>query len=154
MDLSDMYAQKDALEKGLAELEEEFYAARKQVNDLEDAISQLRRGKDIADTLIADLKDKKTALQIELNALKERLSVEFNIELQDLLEQEVPEDRMPFEELHTRCNKLKKQLDDYGSINPMAKEAYDEMNERQGFIDKEKQIYWMPRLPSEYHSRD
>lgn len=138
MDLSDMYAQKDALEKGLAELEEEFYGARKQVNDLEDAISQLRRGKDIADTLIADLKDKKTALQIELNALKERLSVEFNIELQDLLEQEVPEDRMPFEELHTRCNKLKKQLDDYGSINPMAKEAYDEMNERQGFIDKEK----------------
>jgi len=138
IDLAAMYEQKELYEKGLKEIEDDFYASRQEINDLEESIGQLRRNKDISDTIINEYKDKKTSLQIELNALKERLSVEFNIELQDLLEQEVPEDRLPFEELHTKCNKLKKQLDDYGTINPMAKEAYDEMFERHGFIDKEK----------------
>src|SRR5690606_39507861 len=66
------------------------------------------------------------------------ISVEFNIELQDLLEAEIPEERLAMADLETSCRKLKKQLDDYGSINPMAKEAYDEMDERHGFIQKEK----------------
>ncbi len=137
-DLGSMYEQKELLEKGLQEVEEDFFKSRKVINDLEDEINQLRKSKDISDSLISELKDKKTALQIDLNALKERLSVEFNIELQDLLEAEIPEERLAMADLETSCRKLKKQLDDYGSINPMAKEAYDEMDERHGFIQKEK----------------
>lgn len=137
-DLSGMYEQKELLEKGLQEIEEDFFKSRKIINDLEDEISQLRKAKDISDTLISALKDKKTALQIDLNTLKERLSVEFNIELQDLLEGEIPEGRLQLSELETKCTKLKKQLNDYGSINPTAKEAYDEMDERHSFIQKEK----------------
>ncbi|WP_312698451.1 chromosome segregation protein SMC [Sphingobacterium mizutaii] len=137
-DLGSMYEQKELLEKGLQEVEENFFKSRKVINDLEDEINQLRKSKDISDSLISELKDKKTALQIDLNALKERLSVEFNIELQDLLEAEIPEERLAMADLETSCRKLKKQLDDYGSINPMAKEAYDEMDERHGFIQKEK----------------
>ncbi len=137
-DLSGMYEQKELLEKGLQEVEEDFFKSRKVINDLEDEINQLRKSKDISDSLISELKDKKTTLQIDLNALKERLSVEFNIELQDLLESEIPEERPAMADLETSCRKLKKQLDDYGSINPMAKEAYDEMDERHGFIQKEK----------------
>ena len=137
-DLGSMYEQKKLLEKGLQEVEENFFKSRKVINDLEDEINQLRKSKDISDALISELKDKKTTLQIDLNALKERLSVEFNIELQDLLEAEIPEERLAMADLETSCRKLKKQLDDYGSINPMAKEAYDEMDERHGFIQKEK----------------
>ncbi len=137
-DLGSMYEQKELLEKGLQEVEEDFFKTRKVINDLEDEINQLRKSKDISDSLISQLKDKKTTLQIDLNALKERLSVEFNIELQDLLEAEIPEERPSMSDLETSCRKLKKQLDDYGSINPMAKEAYDEMDERHGFIQKEK----------------
>lgn len=137
-DLGAMYEQKDLLEKGLQEVEENFFKSRKIINELEDEINQLRKSKDISDSLISQLKDKKTSLQIDLNALKERLSVEFNIELQDLLEGEIPEERPSMPDLETACRKLKKQLDDYGSINPMAKEAYDEMDQRHGFIQKEK----------------
>lgn len=137
-DLTAMYAQKESLEKGLQEIEEDFYGSRKQVNDLEEAITQLRRSKEQHDFLLSELKDKKTTLQIELSSLKERLSVEFNIDLQTLLENEAPELTLSQQELAASCEKLKKQLESYGSINPMAKEAYDEMNERHNFITKEK----------------
>jgi len=133
-----MYAQKEALEKGLQELEEDFYASRKTINDLEEEITQLRRHKDQNDFLLSELKDKKTALQIDLNALKERLSVEFNIDINELLQGDMPEISTSQATLADTCEKLKKQLEAYGSINPMAKEAYDEMNERHTFISKEK----------------
>ncbi|HLS94845.1 MAG TPA: chromosome segregation protein SMC [Sphingobacterium sp.] len=137
-DLVAMYAQKEALEKGLQEIEEEFFAARRKINELEESISQLRRNKDQNDFLLAELKDKKTSLQIELNSLKERLAVEFDIDINTLLEGDMPDIAASQEELTETCTRLKKQLDTYGSINPMAKEAYDEMNDRHSFISKEK----------------
>lgn len=137
-DLVAMYTQKEALEKGLQEIEEDFYATRGLINELEEEITQLRRSKDQHDFLLSELKDKKTALQIDLNSLKERLAVEFNIDINTLLEGDMPEISASQEELSGSCDKLKKQLDSYGSINPMAKEAYDEIQERHNFISKEK----------------
>lgn len=137
-DLIAMYTEKETLEKGLQEIEEDFYNSRKLINDLEEEITQLRRNKDQNDFLLSELKDKKTALQIDLSSLKERLSVEFNIDINELLEGEMPEIATSFEELVFTCDSLKKQLDSYGTINPMAKEAYDEMEERSNFITKEK----------------
>ncbi|WP_270090126.1 chromosome segregation protein SMC [Sphingobacterium sp. SYP-B4668] len=137
-DLIAMYAQKESLEKGLNDIEEDFYSSRKIIIDLEEQITQLRKSKDLTDVLIGEIKDKKTKLQIDLNSLKERLAVEFNIDLKDLLENEPPESDASQEHLQISCQKIKKQLDEYGSINPMAKEAYDEMNERSNFITKEK----------------
>ena len=137
-DLLAMYTQKELLEKGLEEIEKDFYSTRQTIADLEEEITQLRRGKDQDDFLLSELKDKKTALQIDLNSLKERLSVEFNIDINTLLEGEMPEIVGTQEELAASCDKMKKQLDSFGSINHMAKEAYDEIQERHGFIFKEK----------------
>jgi len=138
-DLIAMYEQKISLEDGLKELEEKYYADKQQINNLEDSLTQQRRSKEQSDFLVNEIKDKKTALQIDLNALKERLSVEFNIELKELIEREdVPEIAEDQSTLATKCSKLKKQLDEFGTINLMAKEAFDEMNERYDFINKEK----------------
>src|SRR5690606_6347861 len=137
-DLVAMYAHKESLEKGLQEMEEDFYTSRKKINDLEEEITQLRRNKDQNDFLLSELKEKKTTLQIDLNPLKERLAVEFNIDINELLQREIPELQASQQELSSSCDQLRKQLDTYGSINPMAKEAYDEMLERHTFISKEK----------------
>ncbi|MDM1293165.1 chromosome segregation protein SMC [Sphingobacterium sp. N143] len=138
-DLIAMYEQKISLEDGLNELEDSYYANKQKINDLEDHLTQQRRSKEQCDFLINEIKDKKTALQIDLNGLKERLSVEFNIELKELIEREdVPEIAEDQSTLATKCSKLKKQLDEFGTINLMAKEAFDEMNERYDFINKEK----------------
>ncbi|MFI5158931.1 MAG: chromosome segregation protein SMC, partial [Sphingobacteriales bacterium] len=73
----------------------------------------------------------------ELNALKERLSVEFNVDIQELIDTEVPVEESEHELLE-KTQKLKKQMDDFGAINPMAVEAYNEMNERYQFIQAQK----------------
>lgn len=137
-DLKELYEQREMLEKALHEMEEEFYAFRKKLNDLEEELAHLRKSKDQLDFLITEVKDKKTTLQIDLNTLKERLSVEFNLDIKELLEGDLPEIEQSQEELGSLCTRLKKQLDEFGTINPMAKEAYDEITQRYEFINKEK----------------
>ncbi len=41
-------------------------------------------------------------------------------------------------DVREKTEKLKKQLDDFGAINPLAVEAYNEMNERYNFIQAQK----------------
>lgn len=139
-DLAEMYQQRESLEKGLEEMEKGYFDLRKQSDDLELSITRARASKENVDVLLQSLRDKKTALQIDLHALKERLSVEFSLDIQELLEseEEIEPNSDSIENLEALCAKLRKQLNEYGQINPMAKEAFDEMKERQDFILKEK----------------
>src|SRR5690606_19632242 len=146
-DLVTMYNQKEAYEKGLQEVEEDYYAARGKINEIEEQITRLRRQKEQVDFLFNELRDKKTNLKLDLNALKERLLVEFSIDIAELMsgdeaserDAQLPEPEEDEETLRFKTEKLRKQLDEFGSINPMAMEAYQEMNERYTFIVKEKQ---------------
>jgi chromosome segregation protein len=135
--LLEMYSQKKELEKATQQAEQEHYAWRGQITANENEIAVLRRKKDNAELLENELKDGRNNLKIELNALKERLSVEFNIDIQDLPETDISsgEDE---EDLRERTEKIKKQLDDFGAINPLAVEAYKEMDERYQFIQSQK----------------
>jgi chromosome segregation protein len=135
--LLEMYNQKEDLEKATQEAEQEYYTLRGKITETEDAITALRRKKDQAEVIENELKDERNNLRIELNALKERLSVEFNIDINDLPENEIAvgEDE---QDLRVKTDKLKNQLDDFGAINPMAVEAYNEMNERYEFIQNQK----------------
>jgi len=83
------------------------------------------------------IKDRTTELRMQLNSLKERLSVEFNIELNDILEKE-PSPDWTEDELREKVSKQKSQLDNYGPINPMAVEAFNEIQERHTFITSQK----------------
>jgi len=136
-DLLEMYAQKEELEKAAQQAEQEYYAWKGQITEAENNISVLRRKKDNVELIEAELRDKRTNLRVDLNALKERLSVEFNIDIEDLLNAEVPPGENE-DDLRDRTDKLKRQLDDFGAINPMAVEAYNEMNERYTFIQAQK----------------
>lgn len=135
--LLEMYTQKDDLEKATQEAEREYYELRGKITEAEEVISALRRKKENTEVIESELRDKRNNLRIELNALKERLSVEFNVDIQDLPENEAAAgENEP--ELRARTEKLKNQLDDFGAINPMAVEAYNEMNERYEFIQNQK----------------
>jgi chromosome segregation protein len=135
--LLEMYSQKEELEKATQEAEQEYYKLRGKITETEDAVTTLRRKKDQAEVIENELKDQRNNLRIELNALKERLSVEFNIDISELPENETAGDENE-DALRERTDKLKNQLDDFGAINPMAVEAYQEMNERYEFIQNQK----------------
>jgi chromosome segregation protein len=135
-----MYFQKEELEKGVQEQEQEYFASREAVNGAESEIADLRRRKDQTDHLSNELKDHKNNLKLELNGLKERLSIEFSVDISDLLDAEDEPDngQQPEAELREKTDRLKRQLDEFGAINPMAMEAYREMNERYNFIQRQK----------------
>jgi chromosome segregation protein len=136
-DLVEMYSQKDELEKATQQAELEYYEWRGKITETENEITALRRKKDNAETIENALKDERNNLKIDLNALKERLSVEFNVDINELPEAELNQGESR-EEIREKAEKLKKQLDDFGAINPMAVEAYNEMNERYTFIQAQK----------------
>ena len=136
-DLLEMYSQKEELEKATQLAEQEYYTWRGQITESENEITLLRRKKDQAEVIENELKDQKNNLKIELNALRERLSVEFNIDINEILDTEPPENENE-QDLRERTEKLKKQLDDFGPINPLAVEAYNEMNQRYEFIQAQK----------------
>ena len=135
--LTHMYAEKEGLEKGLEEFEQEYYASRGLITETEEKIAQLRKNKERTDFITNEIKDKKNALKIELNTLKERLSIEFSVDITDLLDVEIPPEENEMD-LRAKTNRIKRQLDEYGSINPMAMEAYQEISQRHDFIQTQK----------------
>ena len=136
-DLIEMYSQREELEKATQQAEQDYYDWRGKLTITENEISMLRRKKEHAETIENATKDERNNLKLELSALKERLSVEFNVNINELAENSLPEDENE-QELRERTEKLKKQLDEFGAINPLAVEAYNEMNERYTFIQAQK----------------
>jgi chromosome segregation protein len=135
--LLEMYEQKENLEKATQQAEQEYYQWRGIITENENEITALRRKKDNSEVIENELREERNNLKLELNALKERLSVEFNVDIEELPETETPVDESEHD-LRERAEKLKRQLDDFGAINPMAVEAYNEMNERYTFIQAQK----------------
>ncbi|MBE8715231.1 chromosome segregation protein SMC [Sphingobacterium hungaricum] len=138
VELLDLYSLKETLEQGLKDLEEEYHEEKKRAIDLESNILDFRKEKDALAEETELLRDEKTNLKIELNALKERLSVEFSLDIEVLLTEMEEELTGDFQQIKAECDALKRRLDEFGNINPMAKEAYDEILERFNFIQKEK----------------
>jgi chromosome segregation protein len=69
--------------------------------------------------------------------LKERLSVEFGLDINELFEKD-PSPDWTEETLKEKVSKQKLQLENYGPINPMAVEAFNEIKDRHTFIIEQK----------------
>jgi len=69
--------------------------------------------------------------------MKERLSVEFKVELDDILDQPRISET-PVEELQSNSDRMRKRLENIGEVNPTAIEAYTEMKKRYEFILEQK----------------
>jgi chromosome segregation protein len=136
-DLIAMYVQREAMEKGTQEAEQLYYASRGKITETENDVTTLRRKKEQAEVIETELREKRNNLKLDLNALKERLSVEFSVDIEDLLDTPPPAEETE-SELRDKTERLKKQLDEFGAINPMAIEAYNEMDERYQFINTQK----------------
>ncbi len=131
---------KEEFEKAVQEAEQNYYAARGLITESENSISDLRRNKDQSDLISNEIKDKKTTIKLEINALKERLSVEFSINIADLLDgtDDVEAETASEQSLREKTDRIKQQLNEFGAVNPMAMEAYQEMDQRYMFILNQK----------------
>ncbi len=119
-------------------IETDYFKSRGMTDELEGKIRQIRHQREQAEQFAQVIKDRTNELKLQLNSLKERLSVEFNIDINDLIDKD-PSPDWNEEELREKVNKQKTQLDNYGPINPMAVEAFNEINERYVFINTQKE---------------
>jgi chromosome segregation protein len=135
--LISLYADKEAFEQTVTALETNYFKARGAIDELENNIRQLRHRKEQSEQLAQAVKDRTMELKMQLNGLKERLSVEFSIDINELFEKD-PSPDWTEELLREKVTKQKSQLDNYGPINPMAVEAFNEIKERHTFIIEQK----------------
>ncbi len=132
-----MLEEKSSFEKAFTETEQEYLASRGRIEEAEKRLNELRRSKDHADQQLQLLHDELNELKLQMHSLKERLNIEFNINIQDLSEQE-PDPEFNEEEMRPRAEQLRKRVNEFGPINPMALEQYKEIKERYDFIISEK----------------
>ncbi len=124
------YSVRDVKQTELTETEQFFSSKRSVVTEKESELKKLNKKQQDSQLDINNAKDKLTGIEFELRSGMERLKIEFNIDLKTISQEAILESIEDFEELVNRYNKVKKRLDSYGEINPMAMEAYDEIMER------------------------
>jgi chromosome segregation protein len=142
-ELLGMYAEKGEMEKGLSEAEKEYYDSRGSIDITETELREVQHNRQNIDALLMQLHNELNESKIELNSVKERLSVEFKVDLDTVIGETTPEETEALvaadeEKLRQEVSKMRDKLDNIGPINPMAMEAYQEIKERNDFILAQK----------------
>jgi chromosome segregation protein len=124
----------------VAEAEKTYYDSRALINELDGKVREMARTRDAVSNSLNAVNEKFSELRLSLTSLKERLSVEFNVDINEVLNEEF-EMVQPIEEVRAEVEKIKKRVENFGEINPMALEAFEEMKKRYDFIiDQRKDL--------------
>jgi chromosome segregation protein len=142
-ELLGMYEEKEQMERGLGEAEKEYYEARGYIDQIEKQLREIQHQRQQIDTMLMELQNQLNESKMQLNSVKERLSVEFNVDLDDVLNQGSPEETEELmsadeDRIRAEVQKIRDRLDNMGPINPMAMEAYTEIKQRNDFILAQK----------------
>ena len=132
-----MLHDKEAEEKKLNEADQAYYNLRNALAEKESELRLKHKSKEGIDTLLNEIKDKLTDLKLQLAGMKERLNVEFRVDLDEIIDEPRTTDT-PLEELKEKNERQRKRLENIGEINPTAIEAYTEMKKRYDFILEQK----------------
>ncbi len=124
-------------ERSLNEADQAYYNLRNQLSEKESELRHKVKDKELVEHLLAEIKDKLNELKLQLAGTKERLNVEFRIQLKDILDQ-ARLTELSLEELQEKSDRMKKRLENLGEVNPTAIEAYQEMKKRYEFILEQK----------------
>ena len=128
---------KDEEEQKLNEADQTYYNLRNALQEKESELRLKVKSKEMIEHLLSEIKDKLNELKLQLAGMKERLSVEFKIELDQIIEQP-RETETTLQDLQSTSDRMRKRLENMGEVNPTAIEAYTEMKKRYEFILEQK----------------
>ena len=128
---------KEEEEHKLNETDQAYYNFRNQLSEKESEIRHKAKDKEQVEHMLAAIKDKLNELKLQLAGMKERLNVEFRIDLESILGEERTGE-VPVEELQEKADRMKKRLENLGEVNPTAIEAFTEMKKRYDFIVEQR----------------
>lgn len=135
--LVELMRKKEVEETALNEADQAYYNLRNQMQEKESALRMKVKTREMIDQLIHEIKDQLNELKLHLAGMKERLQVEFHIDINDILDQ-ARTGTDTVEELQASSDRLKKRLENMGEVNPTAIEAFQEMKKRYDFILEQK----------------
>ena len=136
-ELQAAYEDRKARTSLLTEAEQNYFKARGQINEIDEKLRRANRSRQDSQILVNNLKEKFSDVKFKINSVGQRLKIEFNIGVNDIINQE-PNPKYVDIDLDHKVDRLRSRLDNYGEINPMAVEAYDEMSERHESISKQR----------------
>ena len=136
-ELISMMKGKEDEERKLNETDQAYYNFRNQISEKESLLRHKVKDKEQVEHLLSEIKDRLNEVKLQLAGMKERLHVEFRINLEDILD-EPREGETPVQELQEKTDRMKKRLENLGEINPTAIEAFTEMKKRYDFIVEQK----------------
>ncbi len=139
--LQNLYADKEIKTKKLTAKEEIYHSGKAEIMALEKVLRESIKNKETTDLKLANLREKANEMKLQLTSVRERLSIEFNINLNDLLNNEALQKEtihISETEQKIKVEAAKKRLDTFGEFNPMAIEAFNEMKIRYDNIIMQK----------------
>ena len=134
-----LYDEKSKSEKDLQKFEDEYYKLKSTINLDDSSIRELQNKKDINLNLIDELKSNIYDNEIELNSVEQRLSIEFDLDINTCKADKDFFKDSSVDSMINRREELKEKIEKIGQINPLAMEAYKEIKERHEFITKERE---------------
>lgn len=135
--LLELIRRREDEQQTLNEADQAYYVLRNELGAKETELRQKTKEKDALEQMLNGIKDKLNELKLQLAGMKERLKVEFRINLEEILD-EARTGTTPVEELQEKADRMKKRIENLGEVNPTAIEAYDEMKKRYDFIVEQK----------------
>lgn len=135
--LQQLQYEKEASEQQVNASNKEYYNLRNALGERESALRLKIKSRELADQIVAEIKDKLNELKLQLAGMKERLLAEFKIVLDEIID-EPRNSIIPLADLQASSDKMKKRLENIGEVNPTAIEAFTEMKKRYEFILEQK----------------
>lgn len=128
---------KSSRQLNITEAETQFFEERNQIVTLENLVRQQNKARQDKQIAVNILKESFSDTKFEISSLSQRLRIEFEVNVNDILNIE-PKGLGSIEELIPQVEKMKAKLDNYGEVNPLAIEAFDEMQQRYNDILTQK----------------
>ncbi|WNJ20523.1 chromosome segregation protein SMC [Pontibacter sp. G13] len=136
-----LYKQKKEMEDRVERFEERVGMTKNSITQVEETMSGGRKRREEIQIQQNQMKESGTDIKLELNSLRERMSVEFQVDINALDPDSLfdkPIDDYDIKEIEEQVLKIRSRVQSFGEINPMAVEAFNEMKERHDFINTQK----------------
>jgi len=135
--LLELFTRKEEEERQLNDVDQAYYNLRNALSTKESELRTKIREKEQVDEVLNLIKDRVNELRLQLAGIKERLSVEFKVQLEQIMDEpRTTQDSL--EDLQAASERMKKRLENMGEVNPTAIEAFTEMKKRYDFIVEQK----------------
>jgi len=136
-ELLSLYEEKKNFQSNLGTAEKDYFSAKNNIIELEDQIRNLSRNQSQLQQSIQNMKDQFTEQKFQIQAVGERLKIEFNISINEIINQPLDQ-KFNFEATTDELEKIKLRMQAYGDVNPLAVDAYKEMKLRYDNINVQR----------------